>query len=286
LRSRVRAHLRLLRLPNALTAAADVVAGGLLAGVPACSPTLSLAAFGSLALYAGTVAANDLRDIAFDRCHHPERPLARKDVSPTFAKWAAATGLGLGLLSGALGPPLFAVLTAGIGLGILADLLLPKAHAAARAATVSLCRALNLLRGAALLAGAGALPIGPALVHAGWTLSLSLTSEAEDGPRGAARAGALLPLLGMAAAPAAADPRLDASFVLALLLGAATGFHAAWPLLRQRAPSQAVLRAVFAFPLLGATYLLAAGRPLGASLSAGIYAGSRILAAWLRQRTA
>ena len=57
------AALRLVRLPNTLTAAADVIAGAAIVGVDPLSPPVLLAAVGSAFLYAGGMALNDLLDV-------------------------------------------------------------------------------------------------------------------------------------------------------------------------------------------------------------------------------
>src|SRR5579883_2424802 len=97
---KIAAYLRLIRLPNVLTAAADSLAGWLLAGGSLAEPGrwLPLTA-ASMALYASGTALNDVFDLEVDRAERPGRPLPSGQVSI-----GVATGLGaLGLL---LGPAL------------------------------------------------------------------------------------------------------------------------------------------------------------------------------------
>jgi UbiA prenyltransferase family len=93
-------YLQLIRLPNVVTAAADSLAGWLLATGSIAHPGrwLPLTA-ASMVLYAAGTALNDVFDVEIDRSERPGRPLPSGRVS---YKTAAAFG-GIGLL---LGPAL------------------------------------------------------------------------------------------------------------------------------------------------------------------------------------
>ena len=79
----ITAYLQLIRLPNVVTAAADSLAGWLLATGSLAEPGrwLPLAA-ASMVLYASGTALNDVFDIEIDRVERPSRPLPSGRVSP------------------------------------------------------------------------------------------------------------------------------------------------------------------------------------------------------------
>ncbi|MFM8435959.1 MAG: UbiA family prenyltransferase, partial [Planctomycetia bacterium] len=92
------AWLRLLRIPNHATAAADVLAGFLIATraqeVGPLPPAFWWALGAGLAFYAAGMVLNDVFDVELDRQERPERPLP----SGTIAVGTAAAG-GRGLLT-------------------------------------------------------------------------------------------------------------------------------------------------------------------------------------------
>ena len=90
------AALRLVRLPNTLTAAADVIAGAAIVGLNPLAPPVLLAAAGSSLLYAGGMALNDLLDIDKDAVEAPDRVLPKGDLSVHAAGWIAVALLGVG----------------------------------------------------------------------------------------------------------------------------------------------------------------------------------------------
>jgi 4-hydroxybenzoate polyprenyltransferase len=71
--------LRLMRLPNLATAAADSMAGYLVvSGLQAVQwppAACLLAVLASLGFYAAGMVLNDVYDVAIDRAERPERPL-------------------------------------------------------------------------------------------------------------------------------------------------------------------------------------------------------------------
>ncbi|MHB1558494.1 MAG: UbiA family prenyltransferase [Isosphaeraceae bacterium] len=95
--ARLTAYLQLVRLPNVLTAAADSLAGWLLAGgsLSELSGWLPIAG-ASMVLYASGMALNDLFDIEVDRGERPGRPLPSGRVSVRSAAWLGGLGLALG----------------------------------------------------------------------------------------------------------------------------------------------------------------------------------------------
>ena len=102
--------LKLIRLPNVLTAAADSLAGWLLVGgaLGAVGGWLPLAV-ASMVLYAAGMALNDVFDLEIDRVERPARPIPSGQVSRGFAIRFGAGGLVLGplvaLASGSVAAP-------------------------------------------------------------------------------------------------------------------------------------------------------------------------------------
>ena len=78
----MKAILRIVRLPNVITAASNSLAGAFCAGVALKDwPTLAGLAFVSMAIYASGILFNDLFDLEEDRRERPERPLPSGAVS-------------------------------------------------------------------------------------------------------------------------------------------------------------------------------------------------------------
>lgn len=163
--SRLRAYLELVRLPNIFTAMADILAGYVLAaGEATVHWRLAGLLVCSACLYAAGIVMNDLRDIEVDRGERPSRPLPSGRVSMAAARHLAvllcATALFAAAASGHRGD--------GIGSALRADnytLWVAAALLAAIAAydwlakdtlfgppVMGICRGLNLLLGASLLA--------------------------------------------------------------------------------------------------------------------------------------
>ncbi|MFQ5412118.1 MAG: UbiA family prenyltransferase [Phycisphaerae bacterium] len=79
---RFRDYFELVRLPNAFTAMADVLAGyWFVSGAATGSWRLAAMLVASACLYSAGIAINDLRDIAVDRRERPSRPLPSGRVS-------------------------------------------------------------------------------------------------------------------------------------------------------------------------------------------------------------
>jgi len=192
---RLKPYLQLVRLPNLFTAAADPLAGWLLARGSFEEPLRWLPLCGaSVAIYAGGVALNDYFDYEVDLAERPGRPLPSGQVTRRSAAW-----LGGGLL--AAGIALAALSGSGASLGVALALVgCVLAYDASLKATplgpvlMGACRGLNLLLGMSQTAGLG----GPA----GWLAAgclalfvagLTLISRSEAG--GGKTAGILAGLL-------------------------------------------------------------------------------------------
>lgn len=95
--------LRLVRLPNLFTAAADSLAGWLLVSGTWDRPDLWLPlAFASVTIYAGGIVLNDRADLRVDMVERPGRPLPSGRVSTRTAEILVVLFLALGLASAAI----------------------------------------------------------------------------------------------------------------------------------------------------------------------------------------
>lgn len=144
MKRRVRAYLELIRLPNVFTAAADVLAGFLLAGGGVAtwrSAVLLCAA--SICLYAGGIALNDLCDADADLRNRPDRPIPSGRVSKFGAGVLVVTLLlaGVGLAACVSRPSLWLAILLVLSI-VLYDAVLKTTMAAP--GFMGLCRALNL----------------------------------------------------------------------------------------------------------------------------------------------
>jgi 4-hydroxybenzoate polyprenyltransferase len=134
-----------MRLPNAVTAGADVLAGGALAGI-APGRLLPLVLAASL-LYAGGCVLNGLCDRDGDRWRLPPRPLPSGEVSPREAGMVATFLLASGVATaGAAGPRAAVAATFLLALILLHDLCLKTGPVAGPAAMAG-CRAAAVLLG-------------------------------------------------------------------------------------------------------------------------------------------
>jgi 4-hydroxybenzoate polyprenyltransferase len=206
----IRPWLQLVRLPNVVTAAADSLAGCLLATGSLGEPRRWLPlATASMVLYASGTALNDVFDFEIDRAERPNRPLPSGQVSRRSAAWLGGLGLVLG--------PALAVMTGAEASGIVAAVLAVcilsydagLKHTLLGPVAMGACRGLNLLLGmscATALAG----PIGwlSAVVYGLYVAGITVVSRSETtgGSRGGLLAGlaiqdlAILGLAGVALA--------------------------------------------------------------------------------------
>ena len=209
------AWLRLLRVPNLATAAADVLAGFLVVAglrtveLPPAACWFALVA--GICFYAGGVVLNDVCDVDLDRRERPERPLPTGSISVRAAANVAKALLAVGAAS-ACGAA-FAARSpwpALVGAGLTAAIWLYDRHEKGTALgpiVMGACRGLAWLLGMTAAGGptAGhqwAIPVGMAAYVAGITL------VARD-EAGRSRAGTLL----AGAAVMAAGLALAAGFV-------------------------------------------------------------------------
>jgi 4-hydroxybenzoate polyprenyltransferase len=148
MRNTLRPWLQLIRLPNVVTAAADSVAGWLLATGSTAEPLrwLPLAA-ASMVLYASGTALNDVFDCEIDRAERPGRPLPSGQVSRRTAAWLGGSGLALGPALAFMGSgTLSALVAAALALCILGYDGALK-HTWVGPVIMGACRGLNVLLG-------------------------------------------------------------------------------------------------------------------------------------------
>lgn len=283
-----RAVLRLVRLPNTLTAAADVLAGAAIAGHDPLSAPALLAAAGSMAIYGGGVALNDVLDAAKDRALHPERPIPSGAVPRSAAAALAGLLLALGGATAFTGGPAHLGVTAGLILAVLAYDALPDRLRWTGVLVMGACRALNLLRGATLGGIDDAVPV--ALASAGhlWFVGgITLVSTFEDRPaagRGYRTAVALLLVPALLPVVAAVLDGGAGARGFAVLAGAGVLMAGIRGVAPDPEPGRIVARAVFSLPLLDALWAVARGRWLAAAVIAALFPVSRLVARLVRQR--
>lgn len=261
--SRVRAGLELLRPANAVTAAADVLAGVAVAqqfgGVLSIGSGIMLACAGIL-LYAGGVALNDACDAGIDRAERPERPIPSGRFSRAGAFAVAATLLALGIASAAavgMAPGLVAC--AIVCLVLLYDFW-AKHRAWLGPLAMGSCRAGSLLLGVSssteALATAwwvGALPLA-------YVAAITLVSRGESDGRNPSGGWALAFLCAVIVALAALATSFGQLIAFVFIAGFGVGvlpaFWRAWT-----RPDSAVIRAAVRTGVLSLV-------PMGASLAA------------------
>jgi 4-hydroxybenzoate polyprenyltransferase len=218
------AWLRLLRLPNLATAAADVLAGFLVVSglrvvdLPPAACWFALVA--GICFYAGGVVLNDVCDVDLDRRERPERPLPAGSISVRAAANLAKALLAVGAAS-ACGAA-FAARSpwpALVGAGLTAAIWLYDRHAKGTPlgpVVMGTCRGLAWLLGMTAAGGPAAMhqwavPAGMAVYVAGITLFARDEAGTSRAITLAAGAAAMAAGLALAAAFVWAPMRLDAT---------------------------------------------------------------------------
>jgi 4-hydroxybenzoate polyprenyltransferase len=156
---KITAFLQLIRLPNVVTAAADSLAGWLLAtGTIAQAERWMPLLAASMVLYAAGTALNDVFDFEIDSRERPGRPLPSGRISRRLAAWIGGLGLCVG--------PLLAFASGSLASGIVATILAlcillydgGMKHTPLGPFFMGACRALNLLMGLAAASSLGGPP--------------------------------------------------------------------------------------------------------------------------------
>jgi len=276
--------LRLMRLPGALTAASDVVAGAAVAGAP-LTPVTALVAFGSVLLYGAGMILNDVLDFKKDQQHHPERPLPSKRITRRAAMLVGVSFLTLGALTGSLIGGVFLVVTLSLALSILLYDSRPGDVWVLGPLLMGACRGLNFARGLTIsteglqpihLYAAGAFGV----MIAGLTL-ISLMEEQEL-PITMKSMAVLAILIGTITPAAYAIPDHPLLTVLLALSGVALAAYVTEPVVRRHLPSLSVRRGVSSLPSYAVLYGVATQRMdavlIGILVLLAVYASRRALA--------
>ncbi len=296
----VTSYLQLVRLPNVVTAAADSLAGWLLAMGSFAEPSrwvpLTVA---SMVLYAAGTTLNDVFDFDIDRAERPNRPLPSGQISRRTAAWCGAIGLLFGpaiaLLSGSSASGLVAAILAVCILGYDAGL----KHSAFGPLLMGGCRGLNLLLGMTHAAGlAGWAGWSAAIAYGLFVAGITVISRSEvhGGSRKGLVAGlwlenlALLGLAGLALQhrrfpiPAPDRPLIPIEGILVLALIALAVNAAASRAIRQPTPEliqEAVKTGILSLIWLNVG-LVAAVRGVGpACIIAALWVPAYLLGRWL-----
>lgn len=144
------AVLRLVRLPNTVTAAADVLAGAAIVGIDPLRQDVLVCAIGSALLYAGGIALNDRLDLEKDRESAPHRVLPRGDLAPRTAGWLALLLMAGGAATAAVSDVRHMAMTGCLMVTIVLYDVMPERRRMVGSMAMGACRALNLLRGMTL----------------------------------------------------------------------------------------------------------------------------------------
>jgi 4-hydroxybenzoate polyprenyltransferase len=297
---KITAYLQLIRLPNVVTAAADSLAGWLLAtGTIAHAERWLPLLAASMVLYAAGTALNDVFDIEIDRRERPGRPLPSGRISRRAAAWIGGSGLCLG--------PLLAFAGGSLASGVVATILAlcillydgGLKHTPFGPLFMGACRGLNLLIGLAVaprLAG----PPGwfVAAAYGAYVAGITITSrsEASGGGRRGLEVGltvqnlAVLGFCGVALAHrqfplADADASLIplAGLLVLALVGLAVNI-ATMRAIKQPEPAliqRAVKTSILTLVWLHVGVLAAVRGPYSAALVAAFWPPAFLLAKWL-----
>lgn len=150
-------YIRLMRPANLTTAAADILAGVVIAGAfekwqtsSLDTATILFLVFSSVLLYAGGVVLNDVFDYKLDQVERPERPIPSGLVPLKSAAIFGAILLFLGVLLAFLVNTNCGILAAILALAILLYDAYSKKHSILGPLNMGICRGLNLLLGMAV----------------------------------------------------------------------------------------------------------------------------------------
>ncbi|MFD5318471.1 SCO3242 family prenyltransferase, partial [Streptomyces sp. NPDC127098] len=183
---RARDAAELVRLPAALTAPGDSLAGAAAAGWPYGRRSWAAPA-ASVCLYLAGMALNDFADCDLDARERPERPIpsGRVDAFEALGLATVLTGAGLGLAAVAGGRRALRVAVPLAGTVWAYDLWAQRT--AAGPAFMAAARGLDVLLGAGGHASAAAVPALAMATHTAGVTVLS-RGEVHGAPRGAALA--------------------------------------------------------------------------------------------------
>ncbi len=196
--SRLRAYLELVRVPNVLTAVADVTAAYLYCGGGSIQ-TLIFLGGASACLYAGGVALNDVCDAARDLVHRLHRPIPSARVSSSAAMRLVVLLFTTGIVLAAVVSTQSVLIASGLLIAIIAYNRLAKSTPFAPI-VMGLCRALNLALGMSVAVGQDVVVIAPVALMLVYVAALTAFARSESEPvrRGAVTAGVIGMMVGVA----------------------------------------------------------------------------------------
>ncbi len=185
-------YLQLMRPPNLVTAAADVLAGYAAAGLPDAQ-SLGWLLVATTGLYGGGVVLNDVFDARLDACERPERPIPSGRVPLRSAVLLGVGLLGVGVVAAFGASAVSGLLALGIAAGAVLYDAWGKHRPVFGPVNMGLCRGLNLLLGVSAL---------PAAVGDRWYLALlplayiaAITAVSRGEVHGGSRGPGLLALV-------------------------------------------------------------------------------------------
>lgn len=286
----IKPYLQLVRLPNVFTAAADGLAGWLLAVGTFDRPARWLPLVGaSMALYAAGIVLNDVFDYDIDLEERPGRPLPSGRVSRSFATRLGWSLLGLGLGLAALSGSWRSLAVAGALAGCIVAYDAGGKRTALGPELMGACRGLNLLLGMSQGERLG----GPN----GWLAAAALAvfvagvtwisrSETHTGRVRGVLAGMVIQAVAVAGLISAAGSRRDADPIGLFVLAAvgAIVIRAGGRALQDPVPAtiqRAVKTGVLALVWLDVGLVAAARGPLPALAVAACWVPAFALGRWL-----
>ena len=280
--SSLRGYIDLVRPANVTTALADVLAGYALAGLrnPRALPWLLAA---TACLYAGGIVLNDYFDRDLDRVERPERPIPSGRVSAGSAAWLGSLLLTAGVLLAAQATGAAMIVATAIAFSVLLYDSWGKRFSLVAPLNMGLCRALNLLLGAAAVEAAPRQAWPIALIPLAYIAAVTALSRGEV--HGGRRQVATVALVSLGAALTglamlvfrSVEPAIPA-LVLALLgWRVLPPFVAAWRVSEPGRIRTAVKRGVLSLVLVNAVIgTVYAGPVYGAAILA-----TALVAGWL-----
>jgi 4-hydroxybenzoate polyprenyltransferase len=178
----IRAWLQLVRLPNLFTAAADPLAGFLIAGGRLDRPDVyGLLMLAGALIYAGGMALNDVFDAELDAVERPERPIPSGRITRRAATVAGGGLLACGPLLAGLASGASALVAVGLVVCVLGyDALARRLWVGPL--VMGLCRGANLAMGGVTPGNAwsGSLLPGVALAYLVFVAGVTVTSRTEN----------------------------------------------------------------------------------------------------------
>ena len=156
-------YLQLMRPPNLVTSAADILAGFAAAGAEHRLSSLPFLIGASVLLYAGGVVLNDVFDARLDSSERPERPIPSGRVPLRDAALFGGVLLSGGIILATCASMLSGLLASAIAMLVIVYNWRSKHNKIAGPIVMGLCRSFNLLLGISAL---------PLLVAQRWYLAL------------------------------------------------------------------------------------------------------------------